>query len=76
VFILLIVLPVVFVVYMLTKPESNCNIAWVLSWSKIHPCWVDLGPSGSNWEFPERSNQDNLAHVAYTYCSYIDHTVC
>ena len=73
---LIVVIPVFFFVYMLTKLQSNCNIAWVLSWSKMHPCWVDLGPHGSNWEFPANENSNHLAHAAYTYCSYTEPSTC
>ena len=67
-------LPLVFVIYMVTKLDSNCNIAWILSWSKIHPCWVDLGPHGHNWQFAmsgwetQTLNQTQLELVAYSHC--------
>lgn len=72
---LIVIVPVFFVMYMLTKLQSNCNIAWVLSWSKIHPCWVDLGPHGNDWEFPPHSGT-GLAHSAYTHCSIVNSTQC
>ena len=71
---ILVFLPLMFVVYMVTKLDSNCNIAWILSWTKIHPCWVDLGPHGHNWQFAMEGyeahalNQTQLERIAYYHC--------
>ncbi len=71
---LVVLPPVLFVVYMVSKLESNCNVAWLLSWPKMHPCIFDLGPGGYNWQFgmeghePSSLNRTQLEFVAYSHC--------
>ena len=70
----MLVVPVFFALYMASKQWCNCTIAWLLSMIRIHPCIVDLGPGGSDWQFEHMDGANTTMHknVAYVTCGVYD----